>query len=74
MTQDNYEELLTPLLTQGEGQGFMVNLSVDTSSVALIKLCQKLRVLYIDTVIEPWKGFYFNNQKAAEDRTNYRLR
>ena len=28
---DNYRELLTPLLTEGGGQGFCVNLSVDTS-------------------------------------------
>ena len=28
---ENYRELLTPLLTEGGGQGFCVNLSVDTS-------------------------------------------
>ena len=35
VTKDNYRELLTPLLTAGGGQGFCVNLSVDTSSVAI---------------------------------------
>src|SRR5690606_1343438 len=30
VTKDNYRELLTPLLTNGDGQGFCVNLSVDT--------------------------------------------
>src|SRR5690606_38589297 len=53
VTKDNYEELLTPLLTKGEGQGFCVNLSVDMSSLDLMKLCRKLGVLYIDTVVEP---------------------
>src|ERR1044071_511714 len=32
LTKDNYRELLTPLLTEGGGQGFCVNLSVDTRS------------------------------------------
>ena len=31
ITVDNYRDLLTPLLTAGDGQGFCVNLSVDTS-------------------------------------------
>uniref|UniRef100_UPI0035B174F7 saccharopine dehydrogenase C-terminal domain-containing protein n=1 Tax=Aestuariivirga sp. TaxID=2650926 RepID=UPI0035B174F7 len=30
--------------------------------------------LYIDTVIEPWAGFYYNNKMAQGDRTNYMLR
>lgn len=74
ITQDNYRTLLTPLLTRGEGQGFCVNLSVDTSSLALIELCRELGVLYIDTVIEPWTGFYFDSGKDNAARTNYALR
>jgi homospermidine synthase len=60
VTKDNYKDLLKPLLTEGEGQGFCVNLSVDTGSLDLMKLCRKLDVLYIDTVVEPWLGFYFD--------------
>ena len=30
VTRDNYRDLLVPLLTAGGGQGFCVNLSVDT--------------------------------------------
>ncbi|MGO4836973.1 saccharopine dehydrogenase NADP-binding domain-containing protein, partial [Rhizobiaceae sp. 2RAB30] len=30
VTKKNYKKLLTPLLTNGAGQGFCVNLSVDT--------------------------------------------
>ena len=37
VTPDNYRELLTPLLTEGEGQGFCVNLSVDVSSLDMIR-------------------------------------
>ena len=32
LTKANYREILTPLLTAGGGQGFCVNVSVDTSS------------------------------------------
>ena len=33
VTKENYRHLLTPLLTAGGGQGFCVNVSVDTSSL-----------------------------------------
>ncbi len=74
LTPENYKDVLTPLLTEGEGQGFVVNLSVDTSSLDLMKFCRKLGVLYIDTVVEPWPGFYFDDTATAADRTNYALR
>ena len=74
VTRENYRALLTPLLTAGGGQGFCVNLSVDTSSVDIMELCRELGCLYIDTVNEPWLGFYFDASKGSEDRTNYALR
>jgi homospermidine synthase len=74
VTRHNYRELLTPLLTKGGGQGFCVNLSVDTSSHDIMELCRELGALYIDTVVEPWAGFYFNTQANPETRTNYALR
>ncbi|MFC3228038.1 homospermidine synthase [Marinibaculum pumilum] len=74
VTPDNYRELLTPLLTEGEGQGFCVNLSVDVSSLDMIRLCRELGVLYIDTVVEPWAGFYTDSELTASQRTNYALR
>ena len=74
VTRDNYRELLAPLLTEGEGQGFCVNLSVDTSSLDIMKLCRELGVLYIDTVVEPWLGFYFDQSAGPAARTNYALR
>ena len=52
-TRDNYRELLVPLLTAGGGQGFCVNLSVDTSSLAIMELAREVGALYIDTVVEP---------------------
>lgn len=74
VTRKNYKKLLTPLLTNGGGQGFCVNLSVDTSSVDLMRLCRKLGVLYVDTVVEPWLGFYFDAKADNASRTNYALR
>ena len=74
ITKDNYKAVLTELLTKGGGQGFCVNLSVDTGSVDLMRLCRKLGALYVDTVVEPWLGFYFDKDMNNADRTNYALR
>lgn len=74
LTRENYREVLTPLLTKGEGQGFCVNLSVDTSSLDIMKLARELGALYVDTVVEPWPGFYFDRNLGNEARTNYALR
>ena len=74
VTRDNYRELLVPLLTAGGGQGFCVNLSVDTSSVDIMTLCREIGALYIDTVVEPWLGFYFDKNAGPEKRSNYALR
>ena len=74
LTPDNYRHLLEPLLTQGGGQGFCVNVSVDTSSRDILELCREVGALYIDTVAEPWAGFYFDKNAGPEARTNYALR
>ncbi len=74
VTRDNYRELLKPLLTAGVGQGFCVNLSVDTSSLDIMELCNEVGALYIDTVNEPWIGFYFDSKLGPEARSNYALR
>ncbi|WP_188519765.1 homospermidine synthase [Alsobacter metallidurans] len=74
VTQENYKALLGPLLQAGPGQGFCVNLSVDTSSVDIMEFCREIGALYIDTVVEPWAGFYFDTSKGPESRSNYALR
>jgi homospermidine synthase len=74
VTKDNYKHLLAPLLTAGDGQGFCVNLSVDTSSLDIMELCNDIGALYIDTVNEPWAGFYFDAKLGPEKRSNYALR
>ncbi|MCC0015420.1 MAG: homospermidine synthase [Rhodobiaceae bacterium] len=74
VTKKNYAKMLKPLLTEGGGQGFCVNLSVDTSSLDIMKLCRDIGALYIDTVVEPWLGFYFDAKADNASRTNYALR
>jgi homospermidine synthase len=74
LTEANYQEVLKPLLKNGTGVGFCVNLSVDVSSLDVMNLCRDLGVFYIDTVVEPWAGFYFDEKKGIEARSNYVLR
>src|ERR1700756_2247212 len=74
VTRDNYRDLLVPLLTAGGGQGFCVNLSVAPSSVDIMTLCREIGALYVDTVVEPWAGFYFDKKINPEKRSNYALR
>jgi homospermidine synthase len=71
LTRDNYKATLRPLLGTGD---FLLNLSVDVSSVALIEFCRDLGVLYLDTCIEPWAGGYTDPSLSASQRSNYALR
>ncbi|CUH08110.1 Homospermidine synthase [Jannaschia seosinensis] len=71
LTPENYREVLGKVLTPGAG--FCVNLSIDTSSLDLMRYCREIGVPYIDTVVEPWAGFYFDTDDNAA-RTNYALR
>jgi homospermidine synthase len=74
ITKENYRDVLTPLLTGGPGRGMVINLSVDTSSVALMELAKDLDAFYIDTVVEPWPGFYTDRSSSVSQRSNYALR
>ena len=74
LTIENYIHILKPLLTAGAGQGFLVNLSVEVSSVALVRLCKEIGALYIDTCVEPWPGFYTDTRLTVSQRSNYALR
>lgn len=71
LTPDNYNSVLAPLLGAGD---FLLNLSVDVSSAALIGFCQPRGVLYLDTCIEPWAGGYLDPALPPSRRTNYALR
>ncbi len=74
LDRDNYRQVLEKYLRAGNGQGFCVNLSVDTSSLDIMRRARELGALYVDTVVEPWPGFYFSKSVDNEARTNYALR
>jgi homospermidine synthase len=71
LTRDNYRAVLDPLLGRGD---FLLNVSVEVASVALIELCQEKGALYLDTCIEPWPGGYTDPNLTASERSNYALR
>jgi homospermidine synthase len=71
LTPDNLRRVLEPLLAGG---GFVVNVSVEVSSVDLIGVCRELGALYIDTCIEPWPGGYTDASRSLSQRSNYALR
>jgi homospermidine synthase len=74
LTKDNHRDLLAPLLTGGPGRGLIINLSVDTSSADLMALAKDVDAYYIDTVVEPWPGFYTDRRLSPSARSNYALR
>src|SRR4051794_7116724 len=55
LTKDNFRHILDPLVGAGD---FILNLSVEVSSIALIEFAQEKGALYLDTCIEPWLGGY----------------
>jgi homospermidine synthase len=71
LTRDNYAAVLRPLLRAGD---FLLNLSVDVSSVALVALAREVGALYQDTCVEPWVGGYTDPSLTASQRSNYALR
>ncbi len=71
LTRQNFKKVLDPIVGRGD---FLLNLSVDVSSIALIKFCWEKGSLYLDTCIEPWPGGYTDPTVPPARRTNYALR
>ncbi|HEY5103160.1 MAG TPA: saccharopine dehydrogenase C-terminal domain-containing protein [Steroidobacteraceae bacterium] len=71
LTRESFRRILNPLLGRGD---FLLNVSVDVSSIALIKLCWEKGAMYLDSCIEPWPGGYTDPTVPAARRTNYALR
>ena len=71
LTRENYRAVLEPLIGRGD---FLLNLSVDVSSVALIELAYEKGAMYLDTCIEPWLGGYTDPNVTPSHRSNYGLR
>ena len=71
LTRDNFRRILAPLIGRGD---FLLNVSVDVSSIALIRFCWEKGAMYLDTCLEPWAGGYTDPTLSAARRTNYALR
>lgn len=71
LEEGNFAAVLEPLVRKGD---FLVNLSVDVSSLALIKLCRERGAFYLDTCNEPWRGRYDDPGLPPSRRSNYSLR
>ncbi|MDR2214255.1 MAG: saccharopine dehydrogenase NADP-binding domain-containing protein [Nevskiaceae bacterium] len=71
LLRENYQAVLDTLIGRGD---FLVNVSVDVSSVALIQYCWQRGAMYLDTCIEPWAGGYTDLSLPPSRRTNYALR
>ncbi|MFO1399621.1 MAG: saccharopine dehydrogenase NADP-binding domain-containing protein [Steroidobacteraceae bacterium] len=71
LTRENHRRVLEPLLGRGD---FLLNVSVDVSSIALVRYCWERGAMYLDTCIEPWPGGYTDPTIPASRRTNYALR
>jgi homospermidine synthase len=71
LTRENFRRTLDPVLGRGD---FLLNVSVDVSSIALIRYSWEKGAMYLDTCIEPWPGGYTDPTIPAAKRTNYALR
>src|SRR5208283_4587597 len=71
LTRENFRRTLDPLVGRGD---FVLNVSVEVSSIALIRYCWEKGAMYLDTCIEPWPGGYTDPTIPAAKRTNYALR
>jgi homospermidine synthase len=71
LSRESFRRVLDPLLGRGD---LLLNVSVDVSSVALIRYCWEKGAMYLDTCIEPWPGGYTDPTIPAAKRTNYALR
>jgi homospermidine synthase len=71
LTRENYRAVLDPMIGPGD---FLLNVSVEVSSVALIEMARAKGALYLDTCIEPWPGGYTDRNLPPAARSNYALR
>ena len=71
INQDNLRQTLDKRVGPGD---FVVNLSVEVASTALVEFCQEKGAMYLDTCIEPWPGGYTDPNLSVSRRSNYALR
>lgn len=71
LTPGNYRTILKNYVREGD---LLLNLSIDVSSISLIRFCAERDALYVDTSIEPWPGVFDNPMLELRQRTNFAIR
>lgn len=71
LTPNNYKSIILEYLRKGS---ILFNISVDVSSIDLMKTCFEVGAMYMDTSIEPWAGGYVDERLSVSQRSNYALR
>lgn len=71
LTPGNHRRILARHVKGGD---LVLNLSVDVSSLDLIRFCAEQDALYVDTSIEPWPGVFDNPMLDMRQRTNFLVR
>lgn len=71
LTPSNHRRILGRHVRAGD---LVLNLSVNVSSLDLVRFCSDQQALYVDTSIEPWPGVYDNPMLDMRSRTNFVIR
>jgi homospermidine synthase len=71
LTRESFARKLRPRLRAGD---FLLNLSVEVSSLDLVRFASACGVLYLDTGIEPWPGGYTDPGLSPAERSNQAFR
>jgi len=71
LTPANHRRIMRRHVKAGD---LVLNLSVNVSSLDLIRFCADEQILYVDTSIEPWSGVYANPMLELHQRTNFAIR
>ncbi|MEZ5531231.1 MAG: saccharopine dehydrogenase C-terminal domain-containing protein [Steroidobacteraceae bacterium] len=67
----SFRRLLSRHVRAGD---LLLNLSVDVSSLDLVRFAAERGALYVDTSIEPWPGIFDNPMLDVRQRTNFMTR
>src|SRR5690606_3769619 len=71
LTPGNHRKILNRHVRPGD---LVLNLSINVSSLDLIRFCADREALYVDTSIEPWPGVFANPMLDMRQRTNFLVR
>ncbi|MDQ5950912.1 MAG: homospermidine synthase [Patescibacteria group bacterium] len=74
LTKENHQLILGKYIGNGKPRGCIINVANEVCSKDLIAFAATNNTHYIDTVVEPWPGFYFNDGLDHASKSNFALR